>query len=121
MVLWAIRPDGKVNFVDDNNVLVGFDEDGQCCENFGWFFSRTVPDTPDDEPKEAIDTEGFNFDTSFFQDSDGGGCESGGMVTFRLVKDAEQLFLTLYNFHNGYYSHGFTLSVGGERIREDYL
>jgi len=26
----------KVNFVDGNNVLVGFDDESCCCENFGF-------------------------------------------------------------------------------------
>lgn len=34
---------GKVNFVDKNNVLVGFDDDQNCCEQCGWFLNRSKP------------------------------------------------------------------------------
>lgn len=43
------------------------------------------------------------------------------MAIFRLVKDGEEMFLALHNTHNGYYAHGFEMSVGGKIIWEDSL
>jgi hypothetical protein len=106
---------GKTNFVDKNNVVVGFDDESQCCENFGWFCA-THPkfNNCDDDSKEA-DTEGdlpetydvepYVFDTTF---------DDGGI--FRLTADGlPNVYLVLYNHHNGYYSHGFCMSQN-ERV-----
>jgi|19_taG_2_1085344.scaffolds.fasta_scaffold00262_10 hypothetical protein len=119
----TFEKDYKVNFVDDNNVLVGFDNGQCCCESFGWIISRKVPvNTEDDEGD--YDTEGYNFDTSFFKEPDLGDeyMDCGGMVTFRLTKaGGDVLFLSLYNSHNGYYSHGFEMEVGGTTLHSGSL
>ena len=109
----------RVNFVDDKNVFVGFNTSQCCCESFGWFLTRNKPvadvETPDSEKLEGNDFPGFNFDTTFnegelYPDHDG-----GGSVTFRLANDSgEEIFLTLYNHHNGYYGHGWEMRDGGE-------
>lgn len=118
----------KVNFVDENNVLVGYDMAQDCCENAGWFLSLTE----DNEIKEnAIDeVEGYYFDTEYFMDVDPkrkdcysclkvGFCDScieeGGIVRFRLLCQGKpDVYLHLYNSHNGYYGHGFTAEIGGQ-------
>ncbi len=102
--------DSKYNFVDDNNVFVGFDSYGQCCEDFGYSLRLSEP-TNESEAKEDnwfLPTDNFQFDTDYFN-------SEGDWVTFRLVdaKDGIFIFLTLYNFHNGYYSHGFSAKVAG--------
>ena len=112
--------DSKINFVDDANVLVGFDYSQCCCENFGYFLSRKIP-TKMEEGAENIDTEGFNFDTKFFHEVMSDDFECGGMVVFRLTKGAEEIFLSLYNSHNGYYSHGFEMTIGGTQIHSGSL
>jgi len=38
-------------------------------------------------------------------------------VAFKLISADKVLYLHLSNSHNGYYSHGFTVEVGGEVIR----
>ena len=110
---------GRVNFVDDKNVFVGFDMSQDCCESFGWFITRSKPvadvEPPASEELEGNDFPGFNFDTTFnegelYPDHDG-----GGSVTFRLSNDSgEEIFLTLYNHHNGYYGHGWDMRAEGE-------
>jgi hypothetical protein len=102
---------GKTNFVDKNNVVVGFDDEQQCCENFGWFFA-TKPnynhcaDIPD-----KYDVEPYVFDTSF--DAEG---------IFRLTADnLPDIYLILYNHHNGYYSHGFHMLKDGETVVGGHL
>jgi hypothetical protein len=110
----TFEKDGKINFVDDNNVLVGFDYEGCCCEVFGYFFSKAVPQAIDFEGDQSSNTEGFNFDKDFFHEGD-------EFVTFKLVKGSEEIFLTIYNSHNGYYSHGFDMEVGGIKVRDGSL
>ena len=112
------QQDYKINFVDDNNVFVGFDNYQSCCEHFGWMLSRELPNHLSDGQIE-IEPDNFQFDTEFFreeipckQDMD-----CGGVAVFRLVKGDEEIFLTLWNAHNGYYGHGFSMECGKEQLR----
>lgn len=34
--------DGKINFVDENNVLLGYDMSQDCCEHADWFILDTI-------------------------------------------------------------------------------
>ena len=69
----------KTNFVDENNVLVGFDTEEQCYEDFGYVLTETMPSDIQYNPTvhkyvpngvlcNDIDLSGFVFDTSFFQE-----------------------------------------------------
>jgi len=110
---------GKINFVDDNNVLVGFDYGQSCCENFGWMITQTKPKEKDQEHEKNEGADGFNFDTEFMEtSSDSNG---GGQVSFRLIGDNGERFLTLWNYHNGYYSHGFEMEHGDRAIHQGIL
>lgn len=105
--------DCKWNFVDDNNVFVGYYNQQECCENADYLLTKTIPKSHDEPSIDPDELDGYNFDTKFFQkvvmDLD-----AGEAVAFRLVKDAsEDVFLTLYNYHNGYYGHGFEATIGG--------
>jgi hypothetical protein len=114
---------GKINFVDDNNVLVGFDYESCCCENFGFYLTPEIPTSSyEGDHGEEIDFEGFQFDTQYFDDNlpDMHG-EEGSAVGFRLIKGEEQIFLTLWNVHNGYYGHGFSMTCGNERLHDGTL
>lgn len=110
--------DSKVNFVDENNVVVGFDTCQSCCENFGWFFRSTEPVSVvidlDDQP-DATTLKAYSFDPDYFKEISGPDkYDDTNGVVFRLWADNQpDLFLVLYNSHNGYYSHGFNMDVGG--------
>lgn len=112
----------KVNFVDANNVAVGFDAEQNCCENFGWKFT--------DDPKggnEVCDDrilEAYNFDPNFFHEYSewDHGDRSKQSAVLKLVDEGKpDLFLTLFNSHNGYYSHGFECAVGGVVLHKGKL
>jgi hypothetical protein len=94
--------DGKFNFVDANNVFVGFDSRADCCEYFGYVIADTeiITDTTED-----IDTdlEPYVFDTGYFKESG----EDNGVIFRMTAPELPDLYLLLYNHHNGYYSHGF--------------
>ena len=118
--------DSKINFVDENDVLVGFSNKHSCCERFGWFYSKSAPRHFDDRGQTITDPslESYAFDRDYFREvakSDESDC--GGMVVFRLRDScgSRSIYLCLYNSHNGYYSHGFTQEVGGVKIREGSL
>tara|TARA_Y100000593_G_C4221492_1_gene292107 strand:- start:330 stop:704 length:375 start_codon:yes stop_codon:yes gene_type:complete len=109
----------KVNFVDANNVFVGFDTDQCCCEHADWFIADTPKDTIEERDARPDEMAGWVFDRDYFEEvSNGREFDGGGMVIFRITKDGSEKFLHLFNCHNGYYSHGFTFGAGGVVERE---
>lgn len=115
--------DSKVNFVDENNVLVGFDFSQSCCESPGWSLSRALPEAQLPVGDNGIVTDGFVFDRTFFsneipKDFD---VQEGGIAVFRLMKGEEVIFLTLWNSQNGYYGHGFEMEHDGIKIKSGIL
>ena len=118
----TFEKDGRINFVDENNVLVGFDYQGSCCENFGHMITKEIPTQIEDGIK--IDEEKYRFDPSVRVMNSLTDCDDGGSVTFRLVNqdDCEDaVYLTLYNSQNGYYGHGFEVKNGDEIVAEGSL
>lgn len=110
----------KVNFTDANDVFVGFDMSACCCEDFGWYVSTEV--TTDSESERVEEFDGYVFDTTFFEEIGNSGYDYYNYAVFKLVKDGERdLYLHLYNSHNGYYSHGFTATVGGQPWQDGSL
>lgn len=133
----------KVNFIDENNVGVGYDLSQCCCEYAGWFISdkpedvilgyqprdleyiilgyqpSDLEDCQFDTKYQPRDLEDWRFDPSYFSvAAEAKGLDCGGMVRFRLVSnDGREKFLHLFNVHNGYYAHGFEMSVGGQVVR----
>lgn len=124
----------KYNFVDENNVVVGYDAEQNCCENAGFYFVKGV------EPKCWTNAEinadwcpneeelkPYRFDPGFYKDLDIDSTDPDkdtetSAVMFRCVADGlPDLFLVLHNTHNGYYSHGFTMCVGGVATHDGSL
>ena len=71
--------DEKVNFVDENDVFVGYDIGQCCCEDVGWFMAESL--TPynyntDQASGEAPNVDSYSFDPRFF--SRGRVCPFGG-------------------------------------------
>lgn len=122
----------SINFIEDENTFVGFSNSQECCECFGW--SMHEEGAKDNDPEvnatpttlaERIEEQGLQcsypgycFDKKYVKEINLGHDE-GGKVMFRLLKDgAPNLILTLYNYHNGYYSHGFTFTVKGKIVSD---
>ena len=107
----------KINFVDENNVFLGYDLDQSCCEYADWFIDDTPWQTrlPNDisayQKTEGYD--GWLFDTNFqlliesHKDLD-----EGGMAIFKITKDGADKYIHIFNLHNGYYGHGFNFTIG---------
>ena len=106
--LWA----GKVNFVDDNNVVLGYDDGQSCCEVVGYCIADKVIEDKSNLTQDSVieDYEGYQFDTSFFEDY-------GEVVVFRIIKDEKEKFIHLFNYHNGYYAHGFDFKVNEKIVQ----
>jgi len=111
--------DSKVNFSDNNNLVVGYDTYQSCCEHADWFISKTEDNNIEgkEQPKDGL--EEYVFDKQYFVSveparNEWGSClDSGGMVRFKMIADGKpDLFLHIYNSHNGYYSHGFDFKEG---------
>jgi hypothetical protein len=118
--------DGRVNFVDTNSTFVGYNMEQQCCEKANYFFSKTFPKLGVRPHltfgiEATFDPTDWNFDPSFFKEESDESLNAGRRITFRLVKGEEERFLTLYNDHNGYYSHGFTFERKGTLLAEGAL
>lgn len=112
----------KYNWVDDNNVFVGYDSGQCCCEQADWFISD-IEEINTQGSSITEDLESYSFDTSYFEDVNSPDInDSGGMVRFRMINpDGKELFLHLYNSHNGYYSHGFEATINGQKWQENSL
>jgi hypothetical protein len=112
----------KVNFVDANNVLVGYDISQQCCEHAGWYIADHRRTDTNDKKTIVDGLDGYAFDSNFFERVPGAAVEDGGMVRFRLVEEGKpDLFLHIFNSHNGYYGHGFTAEHSGTVVQSAYL
>lgn len=125
----------KINFVDEKNVFVGFDNEGNCCERWGFMITDEVPDKSFDIDwdKQSIHEKllltnpdflkSFRFDQSFYFKQDLGQNECESMCTFKLYScnDSNSVYLTIFNYHNGYYSHGFEFCDGNVVMVKDYL
>jgi len=131
--------DGKYNFVDENNVYLGYDSNRQCCETAGFFIDALpLKDGEDISGKDYCvvpDLDDFRFDPSFFQcvdavDDDCPGASSQ-VAVFRIVNDdndkndkndkSESLYIHLFNTHNGYYAHGFSFKQDDNKIQSGKL
>lgn len=116
--------DQKVNFVDINNVGVGYDTAGQCCEWADWFISESEESEPRQSTEDFVDEdlEPYVFDPEYFEDLQGGNFDGGGMIRFKLVAESKpNLYLHIFNSHNGYYSHGFEVLKGEQVVKAGYL
>jgi len=114
--------DDKVNFVDENNIFLGYDLEQDCCEHAGWFISN--------KPRKSIqrnkefDLTNFRFDKKFFKSvkfKDDDEDKEGGMVIFKITDGEKELFIHLFNVHNGYYAHGFEFKTDDKLIMKDDL
>jgi hypothetical protein len=107
---------GKVNFIDDNNVILGYDLGQDCCEQAFWTVSEAKDGSEplyqgDDTESKEIELEGYVFDPAFCERSDDDGREQY-VAIFKLVyraygEEKPDLYVRLENHHNGYYGHGF--------------
>lgn len=114
----------SINFVDDNNVFIGYNLAQDCCEEANWFISENIERNilKDPNPDEFELTQHV-IDPEFFEEiSPHPKCDEGGVVIFRFyvpgVLNLLDLYLHLYNVHNGYYTHGFTVRISEEVVKD---
>jgi hypothetical protein len=120
---------GKVNFIDSDNVILGYDLTSSCCEHAFWTINTNADGSGeelyrgDEEGNGEYVLEGYAFDPEFFMQESPDG--ESGIAIFRLVhwcgsgRERKDLYIRLENHQNGYYSHGFTFR--GAKTIEGYL
>lgn len=108
----------SVNFIDANDIFVGFDMRSQCCEGFGWYIkdNDSIEDAVNQSEKsesyfEDNDMSGWMFDLGYFKQDNDHQANVGyiDVVVFRLRNNNERKFLFLYNIGNGMYGHDFLI------------
>ena len=90
----------KVNFVDENNVMLGYDDEGQCSEDFGWAILDTVSDSAEtiqENERGIIEMEGWTFDTSFFEKLPAEDNQDMSIAVFKITKGSSEKFVHIYN------------------------
>lgn len=101
----------KVNFIDENDNFVGFDDESQCCEEFWWEIINESGDELDEQiNKDFIKLLAFAdqeplYNLDIVNDKAG---DETCYVAFALTlpEDTDVCgYLVLYNYHNGYYAH----------------
>lgn len=108
------RVGNKINFIDDTDVFVGFDYTASCCEDFGYWFSYNTKTDYSLENENEFDFDGYRFDREWVREKEH---NENNFVFFKLIKPkSKNIYLGLYNYHNGYYGHGFSFTCGNNTI-----
>lgn len=125
----------KVNFIDENNVVLGYDMAQDCCEEASWFISE-YPEVGCCNPVDRVASEysftedeinevltSYIFDVDYFQKHNWHDLDEGGAVSFKLksTEGKQDLYLYIYNSHNGFYGHGFSFRESNEFLHEGLL
>jgi hypothetical protein len=122
------KAQSKINFVDENNVLVGYDLSQQCCEHAFYVILDHIPK----DLKESLDSEtlssnvdennldDYRFNTDVPSSNDH---NETYYIVFSAynIKNNKNIYIILCNAHNGYYSHGFIMYDDNKIIVEGDL
>ena len=118
-----IKNSMKKNWLDDRGILVGYDAEQQCCEDFGWGVyekesGRKVASTPNGMPyhfARYADEEPQRHYVEGARESTEDECNDYVLVYLLPDDEADKekpiLVFEFYNCHNGYYSHDFEMKV----------
>jgi hypothetical protein len=114
-ILDKTHPD-KVNFIDHNDLFVGYDLALSCCEKAGWYIADSKRIDTDDEDTIITGLEDYVFEPVMETVEDS--ClDAGTLVRFRLTATGKpDLFLHIFNAHNGYYGHELIVKKDNKQI-----
>jgi hypothetical protein len=104
----------RLNFVDDKDNFVGWDDTTCCCEDHFW---DVFKDAQGNEGTPAGTLADCVFDISiaphYLEDDSKFVREGGGVMVFTLKHDdGTPRYLMVGNDHNGYYSHSYDYRIG---------
>ena len=101
----------EVNYVDKNNRVLGYSMSQDCCEIFGHCVLAKLPapeGEPDDHALPDSVLEPYSFSPEAPAPLPSRRADEGSVLAFRIVADGlPDLWVVIWNFHNGYYSHGW--------------
>jgi hypothetical protein len=108
--------------------VLGFDMQRDCCEDFGHGLASSLLEAKDITTS-RVDPRLFDIaDYSFAQEAPSTLCntyaagEADSSLAFRiLAPNKPDLFVVIWNHHNGYYAHGFTFEGPGVVAVSDSL
>ena len=111
--------DQSINFIDSNDNFVGYGYSQRCCECFGYEILMNVSDYNKGMDSIDVTCEDWVFNTDHEPESVdfGDNCSDDGdaAIAFALKNKSTGVvaYLILYNYHNGYYAHGWNSSFAG--------
>ena len=113
------RDNGKHNWIDQNNVVFGYDDYTHCCETWGWgVYDPKTGEKVADEPNGLP----YHFDFEAGARENEGRIYTGedptDTVQVTLVHDDDPektLIFECFNYHNGWYYHDFSF----KRLEEE--
>jgi hypothetical protein len=123
-------PDRRCNWIDENNVFVGYCAEQSCCEHFGAYISDELVPERDEAKRNQIEKVEVVLDDLRFNPKqwwwivEPTAEEWANEAIFGMydVNDPSRVrYLHLYNAHNGYYAHGFEYKQGDAVLKEGSL
>ena len=112
----------KVNFVDENNVILGYDLSQDCCEHAGWFIADAPVGVIMEQKDQNPDLTGYSFDVEYYElRKNTSELDEGGIAIFKITNGIDDKFIHLFNAHNGYYNHGFIFIDKEKTINETWI
>ena len=112
--------DRNINFIDSSDNFVGYDYSQCCCEQFGYAVLSDISDYNNKDVSDIdVSGEEWVFDTERDPKSvdlgDDYSDDGDAAIAFALKNKStgDVAYLILYNYHNGYYAHGWDSSFAG--------
>ena len=109
-----VKNSSKSNWLDDQGVLVGFDDEQQCCEDYGYgVYEKESGKRVDYDPSGLH----YHFAKDYEECCDRAYCHNDDAELFQVEMypdegyDGPVLVFECYNDHNGYYYHDFEMKV----------
>lgn len=123
-----IKNSCKKNWLDDNGVLIGYDDNQQCCEDFEWGVyekdsGKFIAETPNGLPYHFARQADEEPERHYCKDAKENTVdECNDYVLVDLLPDNDSdgkpiLVFEFHNCHNGYYSHDFEMKVDFDVVK----
>ena len=120
------NPVYRINFVDDSDVFLAYDFTEQESEDFGYSIHKGKWDGNayiyEYSCLPMSELEDYSFDTDYSEMDEYGSRDVLTRATFRLIDQEEnEIFLTLFNSHNGKNFHAFEMTQDGYKLFDGQL
>lgn len=103
----------KVNFVDSNNVFIGYDTHQECCATAGWFLSYKESEIYYDDIVKLTNAElePYVFDKDYLENMRGDFDEVRGIRCRLTAPDKPDLYLHIYSTQMGVIDTGYQSKI----------